>query len=444
MEGLSRVAISNPDTKTCGHCGLDVCGSVRTTLACLHSFHPSCFHTYAVRSYQSCPVCSVSFTIVPIHDDNDEDEYNKNVMDLTTHIHHPINFGDDYAVENLVESRKVIMNRIKQNALQVGGNSDYSISNIRNTVKPQPPQQAKDGYGSMITSQLNYGVSVMSSAKTMFAEALVSNGDHSTSDVDSMLNEANVTLLLYHSIASYLMVTRGGVTARGIVESKVGISKIVFDYLYEMDDFIVFGLTWSDMLAMGLDSTKTFKRLFKQNPTLPPTRFSITKLVTIWKVDFKMILAKVCKGKLRKFGGLALHPADYMIMGFNLRIPAVQNYIKSARQMFVDFKHLDLNHWGKLGMTCDHLRRIGVTSKMIKDQFIVLSPDSFRDSMGFELDELDQATEHIGEDDEEDDEEDDDDEEEVVNKVDLLTMKSIPKKPTTTTTINHPRDVRVK
>jgi hypothetical protein len=359
------------DDSLCSYChtGVDM-NEEGTRLRCKHVYHVKCFYSIVVNLYTRCIDCDSQQLTIFTADTPKEDNNNKAIKSS-------INFGDDYDIDTLTANRQVIIKKAQQITgnfgqvtlksinLAVGANSNPDNNN--NSISNVDPNADTGG----VLKRLGELV------PTIFYEALDISANASASS-DTKIKLENITKgsvlgMLRSGLASHLMVEKGNVTPRRIVEEHISIAHMI-QYGYFMDDFIVFGLTWNDMLAMGMADPITFVSCFCDT-SMTADQFSLSKLKAVWGIDAKAIMMDVCKSKLRIFASMKMPSSTCNVMGFTLNDKAIAKYVRSVDDMLI-MQHFTLRDWCAIGMTVNYMRSIGITTLVLTD-VLKFDPDNF-------------------------------------------------------------------
>jgi hypothetical protein len=386
IEDITPVKSANA-SNMCGLCGETLINNrinPITILNCNHIFHPRCFHTYAARICGHCPICigpsqfrPISFDVIP------ETLFNKTGESLK----HPVNFGDDYDVDILVKSRRLIQDRTFDAETNHQKITDY-LNNPSETNQVGYMATIGESFKYVVDSAIGIGKRVLHPLK------IVEGGD--------------VAEMIRNSIPAYLIVVHGKVTPERMIASGITI-ELLLDNGYNLDDFLILKLTWDNMLTMGMSDPKVFRRCFvltdrdntvgvttsvkpspeKISPESSP-RFSVIKLSEIWNVTFLEIYYRVCSKNLRSFCDLELSAAQLRSLGFDMRTNTCINMFHSTDKLAM-MHHLSLGDLVSLGLTITYLKELGLNSHMFSQIFPAYK-DDFQKVFGTPLFTLDTPT----------------------------------------------------
>jgi hypothetical protein len=352
------------DETLCSYChmGVDV-NEEGTRLRCKHVYHVKCFYSNVINLYARCIECDPDQLTI-FTTDTKEDNNNNNNNKLKSGIKSPVNFGDDYDVDTLTANRLVIIKRAQK---ITGEFSPLTLQDIKLTVESSGTPGDNNNTNPNVGT-VGYFKSLGGLLPAILYEALdMKETAPASSDTKIKLEsitKGSVLGMMRSGLPSHLMVEKGNVTPRRIVEEHISVAHMI-QYGYYMDDFIVFGLTWNDMLSMGMADPTTFVSCFCDT-SMSADQFSLSKLKAVWGIDARAIMVDVCKSKLRIFASMRMPSSTCNVMGFTLHDKAITRYIGSVDDMLI-MQHFTLRDWHAIGMTVGYMRSIGITTLVLTD-----------------------------------------------------------------------------
>lgn len=309
-------------------------GSDKSILSCGHSFHVGCLFNDGIRNYLYCPICK-KHPLIPKSADG-------------SITRHPLHFGDDLRTEDLISKRISIINKVhmmeikSSNAMKTLGASNdngkgrsdgLNMLSLRTMFENKELKERKleKQYGP-ITS--NNGI--MSSIAYYVMRAADSD--------DIPISSVDPRKMIAKQTPSAAMVDAYGIDSRNIIKHNVTLSNL-FDNGYNMDDLIVFGFTWYDVLKSGLNP----KILSESKKHIMPIR----DMVNVWKISIHDIFCDVCKKDFDYLASVGLTRSEFSELGATAGLLIKMGL--TIKYMTV-FDELSMEDWTELGLTFDMLK----------------------------------------------------------------------------------------
>jgi hypothetical protein len=319
---------NNSNNQTCAVCMTDIDQKEgRSILECGHIFHARCLHTHIIRNLSYCPTCNpVSGGIF--------DGYKQDApIDKQ-----PFNFGDDYRVNKLTEARKLLIEKYTSN---ITTSSKKKLMTPKKVAEYFCDQKFYDDDG--------YSYKALRSAFDSFARNIMDSGTTGPGTEESIMIDNDPVMMITNGINTHDMIQMGHVDAARLVSSKVTI-KMLVDNGYNIDDMVLMGVSWKQMLTMGLSHVSTFVN--------SRASFPILALVTIYGINMTTLYTDVCNGRMTYVAQLKLSSEDMRLLGCT---------IQTLLTLKLKWKHMArFRESGEFLSTIEGWHRFGFTVHMMR------------------------------------------------------------------------------
>ncbi len=311
----------------------------KTILTCGHEFHVNCFHTYVNKYFEFCPAC-----IKP------EGGLLGDLMQNGTATS-SLNFGDDILVDREVNSMKAVLNML--NITREKTTHQIKKSRVQNLLSDAKYKENNESF-------LKMGSKKVASNAYGFLSKVFEDTTDISDEYENVMQETNPFNMIKNKLP-ILEIINKKITPTDLYYSKVTIP-LMFENGYNLDDLMIIGFTWLNMVMMGLSNLDFFIKYKKI--------LQINKLVEFWKISFIQILSDTCGNNIDKFASIGFIKNDLILLKFSIK-KIMSGDLKDLFNLRFNYKNIpsfvtiSIKDWKELGLDIDILRKLKITSNIM-------------------------------------------------------------------------------
>lgn len=350
--------------ESCALCGVQIeKGTCDVTeLGCGHIFHARCAHGPLSRNFSNCPSCMSGITI-PGRED-------------ATEALHPLDFGDDIIVEDMISNRLVLL---KLYSTTPGDDKIITTSTIKAALKARESQECKYAHSAKDVTEVQSQEGMFSTLRDMVGRIMVS--DPGTEDSETlpaydsehpyMWMESEIGYQINSKVPAHALVSVHGVDAHYLINSGFRLGHL-FEIGYELNDLILFKATWVDMRALGL--THTVWRAWKH-------KLPIEVMIAAWDVTYMDVYIDVCGRSMNNFASIGFSKQEIRLLRADsasvlMEMPNIsRDHVRAMGWTMQDWKDYDLKQ--------EHMVRLQLDPKFITEH-LQWGTDAFVSTFGFQ------------------------------------------------------------